>query len=221
MSNTLSGVASAATDAATSKSGLRNIDELNTGTTASNALGKNEFLQILVAQMANQDPLEPASNTEFIAQLAQFSALEQMQNLNASMSTLLANSMIGKIVCVQPKDGSGLIYGYVDGVVTEGGVNYIVVGDEYYTVDQIVAVMDGETQDAGAQLPSQTGLIGMIATATILNEDGTSTTVTGEITKLLSVNGRTYALIDGVQVPVSSITEIVPKAQPAENTEND
>lgn len=56
MSNTLSGVASAATDAATSKSGLRNIDELNTGTTASNALGKNEFLQILVAQMANQDP---------------------------------------------------------------------------------------------------------------------------------------------------------------------
>ena len=43
-------------------------------------LGKDEFLQLLVCQMKNQDPLEPEKDTQFIAQLAQFSALEQMQN---------------------------------------------------------------------------------------------------------------------------------------------
>jgi len=48
-------------------------------------LGKDDFLQLLVTQMTNQDPLEPMSDTEYIAQLAQFSSLEQLQNLNTNM----------------------------------------------------------------------------------------------------------------------------------------
>ena len=73
-------------------------------------LGKNEFLNLLVAQMNNQNPLEPQSNGEFIAQLAQFSQVEGIEKLNTSMSSLLsgyqssqalqASSLVGRKVIV-------------------------------------------------------------------------------------------------------------------------
>jgi flagellar basal-body rod modification protein FlgD len=73
-------------------------------------LGKNEFLNLLVAQLNNQNPLEPQSNGEFIAQLAQFSQVEGIEKLNSSMGSLLsgyqssqalqASSMVGRKVIV-------------------------------------------------------------------------------------------------------------------------
>ncbi|GIZ13823.1 flagellar hook assembly protein FlgD [Pseudomonas sp. NCCP-436] len=73
-------------------------------------LGKSEFLNLLVAQLNNQNPLEPQGNGEFIAQLAQFSQLEGIENLNNSMGALLstyqssqalqASSLVGRKVIV-------------------------------------------------------------------------------------------------------------------------
>ena len=73
-------------------------------------LGKDQFLELLVAQMNNQDPLSPQENGEFIAQLAQFSTVEGISNLNTSMESLLsgyqssqalqASSMVGRTVIV-------------------------------------------------------------------------------------------------------------------------
>ena len=56
--------------------------------TRNNDLDKDAFLRLLTTQLANQDPLNPIEDREFIAQLAQFSSLEQMQNLNKSMDNL-------------------------------------------------------------------------------------------------------------------------------------
>lgn len=53
-----------------------------------NDLGKDSFLKLLTTQLANQDPLNPMEDKEFIAQLAQFNSLEQMQNLNKNIETL-------------------------------------------------------------------------------------------------------------------------------------
>ncbi|MDI6716440.1 MAG: flagellar hook capping FlgD N-terminal domain-containing protein [Actinomycetota bacterium] len=75
-------------------------------------LGKNSFLQLLVTQMKYQDPLEPAKDTEFIAQLAQFNALEQMQNLNDSFQKMLKWSQLTQ--------ASSLIGKQIDGVVSAG-----------------------------------------------------------------------------------------------------
>jgi flagellar basal-body rod modification protein FlgD len=76
----------------------------------SNDLGKNEFLNLLVAQLNNQNPLEPQGNGEFIAQLAQFSQVEGIEKLNTSMESLLsgyqssqalqASSLVGRKVIV-------------------------------------------------------------------------------------------------------------------------
>ena len=79
----------------------------------SNELGKNEFLNLLVAQLNNQDPLSPQDNGEFIAQLAQFSQVEGIEKLNTSMGSLLtgyqssqalqASSLVGRKVII-PSD---------------------------------------------------------------------------------------------------------------------
>lgn len=57
------------------------------------SLGKEDFLKILVAQLKNQDPLEPMKGTDFTAQLAQFSSLEQLRNLNDTLETQSVNQM--------------------------------------------------------------------------------------------------------------------------------
>ena len=80
-------------------------------TTGDAALGKDSFLQLLVAQMENQNPLDPQDNTQFVAQLAQFSSLESMNNLNSTVESFMgsyqssqalqASSLVGRSVIVQ------------------------------------------------------------------------------------------------------------------------
>lgn len=59
-------------------------------TPSTSSLGKNDFLKLLTAQLANQDPLNPVDNQAFIAQLAQFSSLEQLQNVSTRLDSLIA-----------------------------------------------------------------------------------------------------------------------------------
>ena len=61
-----------------------------TPSSAQSPLGKEDFLQLLVAQLSAQDPLNPMDSREFSAQLAQFSALEQMTNVNSTLEELVA-----------------------------------------------------------------------------------------------------------------------------------
>ena len=96
--------------------GLENI--VNTSSTSSasstKAIGKDEFMKLLLAQLKNQNPLNPMDGTDFAAQLAQFSSLEQLSNLNAELKTQGLNqmtlgyaqsaNMIGKVI--EAKNGN-------------------------------------------------------------------------------------------------------------------
>ncbi|WP_017471887.1 flagellar hook assembly protein FlgD [Amphibacillus jilinensis] len=66
--------------------------------TPSGELGKEEFLKILMAQIQNQDPLDPMDDREFIAQMTTFSQLEQMLNMNTSISKLVDNQMMSPVI---------------------------------------------------------------------------------------------------------------------------
>ncbi len=93
----------------------------------SSQLGKQQFLQLLVAQLKNQDPLKPMDDTQFITQLAQFSTLETLQQIQSTLETSLgaqlldhAMSLLGRTVTATGADG-GTITGTVKGVQLQGG----------------------------------------------------------------------------------------------------
>lgn len=136
------------------------IRQLNQTREVSNELGKDAFLQILITQMSNQDPLSPTSDTEFIAQMAQFSSLEQMQNMNASMQSQMNYSYLGKEISasyVLGGDGKLLlqdVFGQVEAITKVDGKDYLQVND-YLTgntvlvpPDQVSSVMGGSVTDS-------------------------------------------------------------------------
>lgn len=94
-------------------------------------LGKDDFLKLLITQLSNQDPLQPVDDREFIAQMAQFSTLEQMQNINANMDVMRATALIGKTV------DTGSIAGVVDGVSIVGGKVYLSVNGDLISISDV------------------------------------------------------------------------------------
>ena len=118
---------------------------------SNSSMDKDSFLQLLVAQMKYQDPLEPTSNTEYISQYAQFSQVEQMQNMSASMDLQRASQLVGKEVYMKVTTASGdtnLIQGKVDYVVYENGKAYLAINESLYDLADLDTVVDGEYMDA-------------------------------------------------------------------------
>ena len=109
---------------------------------SSNGMDKEAFLQLLVAQMKYQDPLEPTSNTEYISQYAQFSQVEQMQNMSSSMDLQRASSLVGKEVYIKTTTSSGdtkLVQGKVDYVAYENNKAYLYINEQKYSIDDLNA----------------------------------------------------------------------------------
>ncbi|RKI44242.1 hypothetical protein D7V86_03695 [bacterium D16-51] len=108
-------------------------------------LGKEDFLLLLVTQMQYQDPLDPADNTDFVAQLAQFSALEQMSNLNQTVSNNSAYALIGQEVLVRITSSTGdvqEVQGSVQKVTLKNGEAYVTIEGKEYSYEDVVQVID-------------------------------------------------------------------------------
>lgn len=115
-------------------------------------MDKDSFLQLLVAQMKYQDPLEPTSNTEYIAQYAQFTQVEQMQNMSASMDLMRASSLVGQEVYMKVTSSTtgetSYVNGKVDYVVMEGGKAYLSINESLYSLDDLDTILDPEYSEA-------------------------------------------------------------------------
>ena len=114
-------------------------------TGAGQDLGKDAFMRILESQLQNQDPMNPMEDKDFIAQMAQFSMLEQLQTLNAGQSFAQASSLIGKIVQTanpDPDDVTSLIRGVVTGVSMEGANTFLDIGGVRAPFSGNIAVFD-------------------------------------------------------------------------------
>ena len=110
-------------------------------------MDKEAFLQLLVAQMKYQDPMEPTSNTESVSQYAQFAQVETMQNMSANMDLQRATSLVGQEVHIKTTGASvdtTLLTGRVDYVIYENGTPYLVVNEGMYSLDDLYTVSDKE-----------------------------------------------------------------------------
>ena len=109
-----------------------------------------DYMKLLVTQLQYQNPLEPMSNEEMSSQLAQFSQLQQLENMNTSFSDVLsatnrtyANSLIGKTVSFKDgdEDDSAISSGVVDQVLNgEDGDITLLAGDRLVALDDIISV---------------------------------------------------------------------------------
>ncbi|MDE5590607.1 MAG: flagellar hook capping protein [Acetatifactor sp.] len=123
----------------------------NKSKTSNDGMDKDAFLQLLVAQMQYQDPLEPTSNTEYISQYAQFSQVEQMQNMAASTDLSRASSLVGEYVYIKTTNSQGntdYVYGKVDYVVYENNKAYLSIDESLYSLDDLDTVVDKTYKDA-------------------------------------------------------------------------
>lgn len=180
-------------------------------------MGKYDFLMLLSAQLRYQDPLNPQSDSDFSAQLAQFSSLEQMQNMNESLNTMSnyqSYSLIGKFVMAEAEvDGGDLeqIAGVVDSIFTSKGITYAQIGEYVVPVASIQEVFDTNnilTTEMFMQASNQ--LIGKTIVADMGKEVGE---IEGVVTRVLVDKGSMLAQIDdGTDepkfVPVNAIVDI-------------
>lgn len=127
-------------------------DDANAATDATNdKMGKDEFLELLTTQLKNQDPLKPMDNREFISQMAQFSSLEQMNNMNSTMGDFVksqkisqAGNLVGKEVEMLDSDTEENVTGVIEKAnVTEEETTVTVNGNQYPTTD-IQQIISGE-----------------------------------------------------------------------------
>lgn len=195
------------------------------------ALGKDDFLKLLITQMRYQDPLSPMDNSQFLSQMAQFSSLEQMQNLNDSFdqSMLLSQSL-------NNSSAAGLIGRHVrasgDGV-TLGTTGSVELGyflpQEAATVT--VTVLDAQGREVRTLVPDGTAagahkldwdgadLDGRRVAAgsytfkvSARDADGADISATSVVTGLVQgitfKNGSAYLLVDGREVSLSEVLEV-------------
>ena len=184
------------------------------GRNVGEVMGKNDFLLLLSAQLRYQYPLNPQNDSEFASQLAQFSSLEQMQNMNTTLETMngyQAYSLVGKYVISEAMVDGVItqIPGVVDSVFVKDGVTHAQIGEYVVPVSSIKEVFD-TTNILTAEMFMQTSshLIGRTIIAEIDDKE-----IEGTVTRVLVDKGSLIAQVDdGTNepkfVPVNSIVDI-------------
>jgi flagellar basal-body rod modification protein FlgD len=110
-------------------------------------IAQDQYIKLLVAQLQNQNPLDPVSNTELLGQVTQFSTLQGINQLNASFSELLTlqqltqgSSLLGRQVTYQVPNSDTLASGIVSALAVDNGSIVLRVGQANVSLAQVRAV---------------------------------------------------------------------------------
>ena len=199
--------------------------------TAGASLGKDDFLKLLVAQLEHQDPLAPQEGQEFAAQLAQFSSLEQLTNINDNLEAsqafdlALSNSsmvnLIGKTVDA-PGNKFDLDKGETEtlsfslgedasevsiDIFNSAGANVASLSLGAQSAGQKEFVWPG-TDSNGAPLPAGTYTFGVSAEDSSGNFIESGTFSAGVISDIIFEEGKTFAVVNGQKVSVNEISKV-------------
>jgi len=195
-----------------------------------NILGKDDFLKLLVTQLAYQDPLEPLKNEEFIAQTAQFSALEQMQNLNDNFIDFMAKQTVADIAAASQFVGKDVRVESSTFAIENSEPATLgftlpqraqVTIDIHDANDNLVTQLELGTQDAnthqvvlanengdGASLPDGFYTYGITA----INESGEVVEVdqfiSGQVDSVIYEDKQAFLSINGQLIPVENILSV-------------
>jgi flagellar basal-body rod modification protein FlgD len=142
----------AATNSATATAKVYDTTQTQSSQLPQQTLGQADFLKLLVAQLSAQDPMNPVSNTDFAAQMAQFSTLQTTQTMQTNMAAvqagtgvLVADSLLGKTVNLQTSDGQ-TITGVVSTVQYQSGSPTVTINGQVYNLSQVTSVSQTQTQ---------------------------------------------------------------------------
>ncbi|HWT95092.1 MAG TPA: flagellar hook capping FlgD N-terminal domain-containing protein [Solirubrobacteraceae bacterium] len=119
-------------------------------------LGKDDFLMLMVGKLQNQDPMNPTDDTQFMAQMAQMTSLEQMTNMSVAMSQTQAFGMLGKTVAYTDGEGNTQT-GTVDRVVLNGSKVTLKIGEADVAPDKVTSVLNGTGEQPTTGTPPATG----------------------------------------------------------------
>ena len=188
-----------------------NVTNSQTETTKStSSLGKDEFLKLLVTQLQYQDPLKPMDNTQFVSQMAQFSSLEQMQNLNSSFTATKAMSLVGKYITGQiTTDGdTEEVKGEVQSVKLSSGKAYALVDGKEVLVDDISEIQNDALDEANdiIDLSKYTGLIGKNVNSIVKGvKDNEVYKLQGNVYSVSMTSDAPIVVLNGVNTKIDSL----------------
>ena len=130
----------------------------NKSTTNKTTLDVEQFLQLMVAEMQNQDPLEPTDNSDYMAQMATFSQVEATSEMNERVLSQTASNLIGKAVIVKTDTNStGYAGGIVNGWQEIDGIVYLGINGNLYDINDVDQVIDKDYYEKWNNNGSTTG----------------------------------------------------------------
>ncbi len=180
---------------------------------SSSIYDEDMFLQLLVAEMQYQDPLEPTSNTEYVSELASFTQVEALQAMQSTVDSLGAESYVGKYVTITDADGN-VITGMVDYTQADDDTIYVSVNDKLYETQYIDYVYSDEYYEASITSVTFSNMIAALPSEKELTiSDEESLTAARTLYDSLStyalsfINADDYATLQTLEAKMESLKE--------------
>ena len=180
-------------------------------------VSSDTFLSLLVAEMTNQDPMEPTSNTEFVTQMAQFTSLQYSKDSATYSMSNYASSLVGKTVTASKMDGSKQVTktGVVESVMKSGKTYMLKIDGVSFDISNVTSI--GTTSDSSTGTSSGSSLGELIAKASMMigmaatvnpGVEGGSLLDSGIITSIQVKDGQVRVIINNNGYLLDDIVEV-------------